>query len=249
MHMPTLRVIKILKEVSKYEKGLSMTDIAEKTDIPKSTLSPILKTLVEGNFLELSNNQYLIGFEVYKLASSYTKKSDAISIIKSYMKNIVEECNEICQLGIYEDGMVFYIAKVEPRQSIKIVSSVGSRLAANAPALGKALISKFDDSYIREFFKDKMVKYTENSTVNMDELIGQVRDVRENGYALEYGEISDDIRCIATPLEVDGDIVAAMSISIPNYRAGEENLNRCTRVLLKYKKIIEKNLTGMDINL
>lgn len=248
MHMPTLRVIKILEEISKYEKGLSMTDIAEKTAIPKSTLSPILKTMLENNFLSVKDNLYLIGFGIYRLASSYSKKSDAISIIKSYMKNIVEECNEICQLGIYEEGNVFYIAKVEPKQAIKIVSSVGSRIAANAPALGKALISNFDEEYIRNFFTNRMVKYTKNTTIDIDELIKQVNEVKKNGYALEYGEISEDIRCIAIPLEVDSRVVAAISISIPKYRADDENMKKCRDVLLKYKKIIEADISNIDLN-
>lgn len=248
MHMPTYRVIKILEVLRNSDDGLNLTEISEETEIPKSTLSPIIKTLMETNFIEIKDNKYLIGFGAYKIGNAYNYRSDALSIIRSYMKDIVGECNEICQLGVYENKMVFYIAKEEPKRAIKIVSSVGTRIAANAPALGKALLSQFDDDYIIKNFKDNMVKYTDKTTLDIEKLLLQVNSVRKEGYALELGEIDEDIRCVAIPLSIDGKVVAALSISIPIYRADEDNLNKCRDVLLKYKCIIKTALSGMDIN-
>lgn len=248
MHMPTYRVIKILESIRNSEDGLNLTEISEETEIPKSTLSPILKTLIETNFVEMKGSKYLIGFGAYKIANAYNYRSDALSIIRSYMKDIVRECNEICQLGVYENEMVFYIAKEEPKRAIKIVSSVGTRIAANAPALGKALLTQFDDDYIIKNFRDNMVKYTDKTAVCIERLLEQVHSVRNRGYALELGEIDEDIRCVAIPLSIDGKVVAALSISIPIYRADDANLNKCRDVLLKYKCIIETALSGMDIN-
>lgn len=248
MHMPTYRVVKILEELRNSENGLNLTEISENTNIPKSTLSPILKTLTETSFVELKGSKYFIGFGAYKIGNAYNYKSDALSIVKSFMEDIVKECNEICQLGVYENKKVFYIKKVEPKQAIKIVSSVGTRIAANAPALGKALLSQFDDDYIIKNFKNNMKKYTEKTTVDIDELLKQVHSVRENKYAFEFGEIDEYIRCVAIPLEVEGKVVAAISISIPIFRADKKNLNKCKDVLLKYKCIIEKAISGMEIN-
>ncbi len=244
--MPTLRVIKILEEIRDAEDGITMTEISERTIIPMSTLSPILKTLSEKDFVRNKDNKYFIGFGVFRLGNSYNQKSNTISIIKSYMREIVSECNEICQLGIYENRMVFYLEKVEPQRAVKIVSSVGTKLAANAAALGKALLSQFDDEYIRKTFTGKMVKYTENTTTDINTLIEQIREVREKKYAIEHGETSIDIRCVAIPLEVNGKVIAALSISIPMYRADKENTEKCRDVLLKYKKIIETALSGLE---
>lgn len=248
MHKPTLRVLVIFEEIRNSLNGLTMTEISNKTKIPMSTLSPIMKTLVENNFLEIKDNKYLIGFCLYKVGNIYRNKSQALSIVRVYMEKIVEECNEICQLGIYENKMVFYLEKVEPKQSIKIVSNVGSRIPAYAPALGKSLLSQFPDEYIINIFDDKMQKITNNTTINIDELLTQIKFVRKNGFIYEYGEISTDIRCVATPLIVNEKVVAALSISIPLYRADEDNLNKCRNVLLKYKTIIESSLQGMEIN-
>lgn len=44
-HNPTLRVLRILELIDANSGGLSLTEIANLLDLPKGTISPILKTL------------------------------------------------------------------------------------------------------------------------------------------------------------------------------------------------------------
>lgn len=249
MHMPTLRVLNILKSIADSPKGLTMTKISEITSIPMSTLSPIMKTLCLKNFLELNNNRYTIGFYLYRIGNIYTNNSQALSIIRSYMEDIVEECNEICQLGVYDDGVVSYIEKVEPKQSIKIVSSVGTKIPAYAPSLGKALLSQFNEEYIRRKYDRKMKKFTEFTTTDINDLLYQISKVRTEGYAYELSEVSEDIVCIAVPIVVDSNTIAAISVSVPRYRIDKDLFLKHKNTLLKYRNLIETTLTGMEIKL
>ena len=50
-HMPTLRVTKMLKTISDSPHGLTLTEITELNNMPKSSLFPIAHTLVEEGFL------------------------------------------------------------------------------------------------------------------------------------------------------------------------------------------------------
>lgn len=247
MHKPTERVIEILKEIRYSDEGLTVKEISTQTKIPMSTLSPIIKTLVDNKFLEQHENKYVLGLELFKIANSYVNTSNALTIIKDYMKNIVDEVNEICQLGIYEkSGYVFYLAKVEPIQSIKIISNVGTKIAANASSLGKALLSQFSESEIKEIFKDGMKTYTKNTVGSVDELIDEIENFKKIGYYEEVGEVSEDIRCIAVPLEIKNKVVAALSISIPIFRANDERIKLVKETLIKYKTRIEASLVGFE---
>ena len=44
-HNPTLRVLRILELIDANSGGLSLSEIANLLDLPKGTISPILKTL------------------------------------------------------------------------------------------------------------------------------------------------------------------------------------------------------------
>ena len=50
-HNPTLRVLRILELIDANSGGLSLSEIANLLDLPKGTISPILKTLAATNYV------------------------------------------------------------------------------------------------------------------------------------------------------------------------------------------------------
>ncbi len=101
------------------------------------------------------------------------------------MQEIVNRCDEICQLGILDGPDVLYIEKKEPDQAIRITSYVGKALAASATALGKVLLSGLSDEMIRELYTHGLTRYTEKTTVDIETLLEQVKIVKAKGYAHE----------------------------------------------------------------
>lgn len=131
LHNPTLRVVKILELVNNYEDGISLGEIAQKLSIPKSTLSPILKTLEITNFLEKDDKGcFKASFKLFQLGLSYSGRLDSLSMIRKQMEVVVDKVGEIVQFGILVDKMVLYLAKVNSPDNIEIVSSVGKKLPA-----------------------------------------------------------------------------------------------------------------------
>lgn len=250
LHKPTERVLDILLLLSKSKHGLNLTEISEQTNIPKSTISPILKTMVEMKFTSLDvNNKYTIGINSYKVGQSFEDSFDFLEVIKQYMKKIVNECNEICQIGIYNDGDVVYISKEEPSQSIKLISSVGKAIPAYSTALGKSLLSQFTDEEIKEVYKNGLKSITVHTITNIDTLLKDIQNVRKYGYSYENSESTLDVECIAVPLYNNNNLFASISISIPSFRASEEKNNQIIELLIDYKEKIEAAVDDKKVNL
>lgn len=249
MHKPTSRVLHILLFVSSNE-GSSLSEIAMSTDIPKSTISPILKTLCSNKFLYSNeNNQYFIGKNAFKVGSTFLSTNNLMDILKAYMEDIVIECDEVCQLGIYDNGAIFYVAKIESKHPIKLISSVGKSIPAYATALGKAILGKFNEEQIRDIYKDNLIPITDKTITDIDILIEQINEAKNKGYAYENQETNNDIECIAVPLYCKDEIFAALSISIPIYRSSDKIRKNIIKVLLDYKKRIELDLKSSNIDI
>lgn len=249
MHKPTLRVLNILLFLSD-NKGANLSEIAENTDIPKSTISPILKTLCENDFLHINeSNQYFIWKNAFKVGSTFLNTNNVMDILKAYMKDIVGECNEICQLGIYDNGDIFYIARVESKQPIKLISNVGKSVPAHATALGKAILGKFSEERIRDIYKDGLIPITSKTITDIDILIEQINEAKNKGYAYENEETNNDVECLAVPLRSKGEIFAALSISIPIYRSSDNKRESVINILLDYKRKIELDLESLNIDI
>ncbi len=251
LHNPTLRVVRILELVNNNEKGISLINISEKLDIPKSTLSPILKTLEKTNFLEKNDKGcYVASFKLFQLGLSYAGELDALTMIREQMKVIVGKVNEIVHFGVLDGDMVLYLAKVKPSDDIEVVSAVGKRIPAIYTGLGKALLSKFTDDEIIDKYKDyKFVKHTENSIKNIDELLEEINKVREKGYAVENQELTTNISCVAVPIREDGVIKAAISATYPIFRKTESTEKDIASVLLEQRDIMEDIIKIQNLKL
>ncbi|HHT24691.1 MAG TPA: IclR family transcriptional regulator [Clostridiaceae bacterium] len=246
MHKPTERVLNILLLLAS-EENLNLSDISAMTKIPKSTLSPILSTLVDREFIyKRIDHTYRIGINSHIVGKAYTSNSTVLEIIEKNMENIVSECNEICQLGVLREDKVYYIAKKDPNQAIQLISHVGKFLPAYSTSLGKILLSYKTNDEIKSIIGKNMKKMTNNTITDIDHLIHEIEDVRKNKYALDNAETSEEIECMAVSIEKDKQIIAGMSVSLPIYRSTTEKLKKLKEILFKYKDKIEQELVNLE---
>lgn len=251
MHNPTVRVMEILKLIGA-TPDLTLTEISEQLQFSKSTILPILKTLVDLHYITQNEDSktFRIGIETFRISQGFLGANSALDLIKGHMVQIVESCNEICQMGIPDSSdptSVFYIAKEDPVQAITLLSSIGTSLPAHATALGKCLLSGHTNGEIRKLYAKGLEKLSKNTITDVDTLIAQLEQVRKTNTAYERGETREGIRCVAVPLRQNKRVVAALSVSLPEYRATEEALLFIERTLLSHMKDINTILTGTPL--
>lgn len=241
-HNPTIRVLKILEVLASNPKGLNLTEISENIESPKSTIFPIVQTMVKRKFLFFNENtyNYTIGINLFCIGSAYTSNMNAVDFIKSEMRYIVDNTNEICQMGILDRGEVLYVAKIDCNNPIHILSHVGKRLPAYCTALGKAMICNKTLDELKNLYPDGLTKYTKNTITDINILFEELKNTRKTMIASENEEINKDIGCIAVPLSKDNNIISAISVSIPSFRMTEEKNNIIKNILLESKFRIEK---------
>ena len=220
-HNPTLRVLRILELIDANSGGLSLSEIANLLDLPKGTISPILKTLA---------------------GLSYASGQNALSIIRSEMRSIVSQVDEVCQMGVLVGQDVHYLLKEEGHAIISIISDVGHHLPAHVTGLGKALLSGLTDDEVRQLYAGyRFFPYTPNSIMDLDTLIAALQDIRSAGIAYESEESTAEICCVAVPLAENGQIKAAISVTTPKFRYTDEKKQQITQLLLKKRQLIEES--------
>lgn len=240
-HKPTKRVLDILDILATTTKGMTLTEIAKAIDSPKSTLHPIIQTMVQKKYIFFDENtyRYFIGIKTFCIGSAYTNNLNLLDIIKDEMKYVVKKTNEICQLGILNKDKVLYIAKVDSERAIRIISNVGKEFPAYCTALGRALLCNETLEKLKELYPEGLKKYTKNTISDFEELYKELEKVKKDSIAIEYSEIMDDLVCIAIPLVRNKKIIAAMSVSIPSFRVNNEKIKEIKETLLQSKEKIE----------
>ncbi len=249
LHNPTLRVINILEALDRSQEGLTLTELSKEVGSPKSTISPIINTLLLKEYVTQDKNttKYKMGIKSFLIGLSYSSNYNSIDIVKSEMENIVNICNEVCQLGILIDNDVFYLAKVDSEQPINLVSHVGKKLPAYATALGKALLSGHSNEDIKNFYKDGLKPITKNTITDINILIQQIEKIRNGELACEFEEVNQQTACYAIPLRKNNKVVAAISISFPLFRSSDEKTDLIKRILYEKRELIEQLIHQLDL--
>lgn len=246
MHNPTLRVVQILNLFATNPTPLSFSDIARLTGIPKGTLSPILGELTTQRYLRLkSGGLYVLGSAAFRLGAAFVGQMGGFEIIKAHMQEIVDECGETCQFGVLEGGEVLYLHKVESPNPIKLHSYAGKMLPAYCTAIGKALLSDKDSATLRALYPQGLEAFTENTLRDVESLQSELESVRARGVAYERGEHTPEVACAAVPLRSGDEVIAALSVSVPAFRADREKMQAIGALLKRHREQIRKEFGDM----
>ncbi|EJD6541326.1 IclR family transcriptional regulator [Providencia rettgeri] len=247
-HMPTIRVLEILQVLAAENTGLSLTQLSDKTNILKGTIYPILKTLAEFRYINYDDKSqlYYLGIACSILSRSFFEKSYWLKMIHREMTQIVEECNEVCQMGILDGADVLYIDKVQSAQKVQLISNIGTRLPAIYSALGKAMIFNYTDQQIAQLYPSGFTPLTQYSVQTLPELRQQLNIVSQNGYAVDNKEINEETTCYAVALRQRNKIIAAISVSIPTFRSDKQKVDQVIKTLLNSRERIEQELNTLE---
>lgn len=250
-HRPTSRVLDILELLASNPEGLTLTEIAESIGSPKSTILPILRTMVDRKFLYNSKStfKYNISIAAFSVGSSYTSNLNALQFIKNEMKVLVEQSGEICQLGILDKGTVLYLAKENSDQAIRLESYVGKRMPAYCTALGKSLISRKTKEELMAMYPKGLKPVTSHSITDLDVLYQELLETRETNISYDNEEVTEHVYCLGTPICKGDDIVVGLSISTPTFRLDQEKIEKIKLMLLESKKRIETFFKEGDVDI
>lgn len=241
-HKPTLRVIKLLEAVASTSRGATLSEIAEIMECPRSTLTPILKTLVDCRYLVCDNEtlRYSIGRQAYIIGNTYQYTGDVLDLIRDQMEVMASLCNENVHLGVLEGDSIIYLQKVTGSKPLRLISAVGKHLPAYATALGKSLLYDHTLKELHTLFPPLLPAITDKTLATVDDLYKNIHKDNNDEFTYEEEEITKYARCIAKPLRMNGKIVAALSISFIVFDGTAEHVEKIKQILRRFGTIIKK---------
>ena len=211
------RTFDILELLSRFERGLSLTEISEKIDLPKSTVHRLLKVLRDRNYIEKSDspNVYHLGLGFIELCSSLLNSLELKTEAQVYLRKLMQQTGQVVFLAIRQEDEIIYIDKKEKHTGIRDYCFIGQRRPLYCTALGKALLTGCSDDEIREIVDPAgMTGFTGNTITNVDSLIRDVHISRERGYSIDNEEVEPGMKCVSAPiLDYRNTVIAAVSTS------------------------------------
>jgi len=164
------------------------------------------------------------------------------------MDRLVALTEETVQLARLDGVENVYLAIAESPHPMKLVSAVGSRLYAHATGVGKVLLASLEPADAEARLRAvELPRFTRNTVTDVPRLMDMLRTVGDQGYAEDQEEYVIGCRCVAMPVrDAAGQVVAAMSVSIPTPRYDQDVATRVHRGLRDAVNELSRRLGSSD---
>ena len=223
-----------------------MTTISQGLGLNKSTTHSLISTLEQMGYVQQDQEtaKYSLGLKLFELGQVVHANMDLRNIAMPFLRELALKFGETVHLAILSKSEVVYIDKVDTSRSIRIGSQIGGRNAAYCTGVGKVLLAGLSDNELTDILKSmKLEKLTANTIVDKEILRKLLVQVRNNGFAVDQGEIEDGLSCTAAPIKNHrGKVMAGISVSGPTSRMQTENSNELTKEVMETALQISRRL-------
>lgn len=219
------RALSILESFVEAGPELTLTQISTRTRLTPSTAYRLVSNLVRLGYLSPDGRaDYRLGNSVLRLAGAVLTQLDLRQKAAPALERLRDDTKETVHLATLDDQRIIYLDKME---GLYAIGMTGSRVGKTAPVhctgLGKVMIAMGDEAQRRRILRSELRPHTPRSITDPAKLRAHLEKVREQGYALDFGEYEAEVRCVAAPVrDHSGRVVAAISVSGPAQRMEPE---------------------------
>lgn len=224
------RALSLLEIIAGEGGAVSLSELAKKARLKPATTHRLLTTMMNRGFIEQDpvSLRYHLGIKTFEIGNAALSVNDLRSVSRLFLKSLAEQVNETTNLAILDGVEVVYIDQWESTNIVivKMFARVGSRGPAYCTGTGKVLLADLSEAEVRKRFeKVDFIKFTDFTVVDIDKLIGELRQVRKDGYALDFSERDEGVVCVAAPIyNFEKRVQAAISVSGPEQRMSHERI-------------------------
>lgn len=207
----------------------TLSAIARRTDLPKSTAHRIVNLLAAQGFLEHTAEGWVLGRAVFELGELVPIKRRLRETALPFMEDLYEATHETVHLAVRDGLDVLYVEKIRGHSGVDLPSRVGGRLPLSSTGVGKTILAFSPTSLTDEVAARPLRRLTEHSVFDMTTLRSELAAIRVAGVGYDHEEAALGVSCVAAPVLARGEPVAALSVSIPADRLGAARLAPAVR--------------------
>ncbi len=241
------RVFTLLERLADADGPVSLSELAESTDLPMPTIHRLLRFLTgQGYVRQEPSKRYMLGLRMIRLGQAASRGLG--SWATPYLAHLVDQYGETANMAILEGDTCVYVAQVPSLQSMRMFTEVGRVVMPHSTGVGKAILSMLPDDQVAALLgRTGMPPRTERTLVTVDSMLAALAEARTLGYALDDGEQELGVRCVAVPL-VGMPFLAAMSVSGPSSRITMDDVPRIAPELQSVAAALSRDFRQAEIH-
>ena len=242
------RVLDVLELLCRRGNSATHSEIAFSLDIPKSSLTNLLRNLTSRGYLkkELSDMTYTLGPAFFSLAEKGRKVKSILKIASTQVSWLTEKTYEAAAFYLFKGDHVERVIGKEANYPLSYRMTPGIKFPLYSAAAGKAVLAALPEKEQQIYFKKTQIKpMTKNTATTEQEIRKRLRaNKADDGIVISNGENSVGVIALAIAiLDEESLPIGAISVVVPEARFNKALDQRCRANLKNAATKIQHELT------
>jgi IclR family acetate operon transcriptional repressor len=235
------RAAQLLVAVAESRDGLSVGDLVERTDLPKSTVSRLVAALERNALVQRDGARAPLrpGPVLMRLARRGVPDRELLELSAPAMQRLAEASDETINLAVPTPLGVEHLSQVDSRHFLGTTNWIGRLVPHHCTAVGKVFLAF---GAVR-LSAARLPRLTADTVTDPLVLEVQLERVRADGYAVAVGELEPGLSAVAVPIRGGaGETLAALSISGPEGRLQPARMHELAAIMLEEARHVSARL-------
>jgi len=210
--------LRILSLFDEKRPSWRVSDLAAAAGLPMPTVYRAVMTLAaEGYLDQLPDGGYRPGVRTLTLGTAALRSLDLVAIATPKLQQLASRTGETVNLAVLSGDRVLYLVRLRNSDLVTANIQVGSTLPAVHTSIGKLLLSYLDEADLAGRITDASFAANSgpNAKLSLAELRGELRTVRDQGWAMQDEELAYGLRSVAAPITgPDGRVLAGVNLAV-----------------------------------
>lgn len=203
-----------------------VSELANRTEMPKGTVHIHLQTLRSEGFVVKNGTDYALSYRFLEYGGDLRNQSKLYQVARPEVDKLASKTDEVASLGIEEGGLRVLAYKSEGPESIHDNAPIGEYTNMHWTALGKAILAYYPEERVDSILDEHgLPRANEHTITDRDELFDELQQTRERGYSVEDEDRRRGVLTIGAPIRERStdEVIGAVSVSGPKSRVSESD--------------------------
>jgi len=235
------KVMRVLDVFSTVDRALSLADIGQRTGFPKSTAHRLLAAMREAGLLDQDRerDRYRLGMKLFELGNIVLANMELHREARPFVDALTRQSGQAVHLAVFDGHRALVIHRADASPEKGQPTALIEQAPVHCTSVGKAILAFQSPTTIDRVIAVGLVRYTDATVTDPDQLRAQLAEIRARGYALDEGEHQPGVRCVAAPIrDQSGRVIAGISITGPFWRLPLSEVEGLAKVAIHYANAI-----------
>ncbi len=242
------RGLDILRAFSIEDTYLGNRELAERTAIPRPTVSRLTQTLTTLGYLRYSDTfgKYQLGAAVLALGYRFLASNGVRDLARPHMQALADSTNCAIALGAAERLHMSYIEVCQGKGPLVMRLQIGARLPLPLTSMGRAYVSALPEKRRGALLDEIRASDPDNWSSHRKMFQAAQREYEKQGFCTSLGNWNSEVSAVGVPLSLEG------GAQVMAFNCGGSALRLTRQVLeenlgprlVKLAQRVERELTG-----